>query len=177
MSTIQETLLPAAMVPGMITLEDKKGKRQNFFPIDAKDLIRQGWKLVENGAIEAARMAATPLRSGMASGIPSDQIVAEVSGHEGRVIAASTPEAAEEIISNSDNADAVAARGDEPVAGITAHRESLATSTAGTPGTEGTQGKTPEPLRPAGEGKPLPTAAEAKAAEAKAAEKKDAGNK
>lgn len=107
MSTIQENLLPSAMVPGLVTIEDKDGKRQNVYPVDAKELIQSGeYTLVENGAVEAARMAATPLRSGMASGIPDDQIIAEISGIEGRIVAASTPEAAKEAIEAGNSPDA-----------------------------------------------------------------------
>ncbi len=92
--TVRETLLPAAMVPGLVTVEDSKGKRQNLYPIDAKELLAGGeYKLVENGAVEAARMAATPLRSGMAAGIPDDQLVVEISGVEGRVVTAEDGEA------------------------------------------------------------------------------------
>lgn len=147
MSTIQETLLPAAMVPGLITIEDSKGRRQNVFPIDAVDLLRGGdYKLVENGAIEAARMAATPLRSGMASGIPSENIVAEVSGIEGRIVATATGEAAAKIIEESNaQADALPNDGSIPPVGASEMREARATGTAGTAGTSGTNGQTPDP--------------------------------
>jgi hypothetical protein len=92
--TVRETLIPAAMVPGLVTVEDKDGKQHNVFPIDAKEMLASGeYSLVENGAIEAARMAATPLRSGMAAGIPSDMIVAEISGVEGRIVASEDAEA------------------------------------------------------------------------------------
>lgn len=168
MSTVQENLLPSAMVPGLITIEDSKGRRQNVYPIDAVELIRGGdYKLVENGAIEAARMAATPLRSGMASGIPSDQIVAEVSGVEGRVVAAATPEAAAEIIEAGNSADANSAPSAEPPAGFSQVRESLATSTGGTAGTKATNGQTPDPdARPPADSAPAAKPA-AKAADNK----------
>ncbi len=106
MSTIQETLLPAAMVPGLVTIKDKKGQMQNVYPIDAKELLASGdFELVENGAIEAARMAATPLRSGMASGIPSENIIAEVAGIEGRIVASSDPKEVERIKSETAGID------------------------------------------------------------------------
>lgn len=109
--TVRETLLPAAMVPGLVTVEDSKGNQRNVFPIDAKEMISSGdYELVENGAVEAARMAATPLRSGMAAGIPSDQIVAEVSGIAGMVVAHDDPKKAEEVRSNSAGIDGT----DEP---------------------------------------------------------------
>ena len=127
MSTVQETLLPAAMVPGLVTVEDKDGNRKNVYPIDAKDLIYSGeYTLVENGAIEAARMAATPLRSGYASGIPSDQIIAEVAGVEGRIIAASTPEEAEEIKEAGDSPDANREPAPGPGVGYEAMRDAHA---------------------------------------------------
>jgi hypothetical protein len=92
--TVRENLLPSAMVPGLVTIEDKDGNRQNVHPIDAKELIRSGdYTLVENGAVEAARIAATPLRSGMAAGIPDDMVVTEVSGIAGAVVTASPDEA------------------------------------------------------------------------------------
>jgi hypothetical protein len=97
--TVREGMLPSAMVPGLVTIEDKKGKRQNVYPVDAKELINSGdFKLVENGAIEAARLAATPLRSGMAAGIPDEHIVAEVSGIEGRVVIAEDEKARDKIV-------------------------------------------------------------------------------
>lgn len=100
-----ETLLPTAMVPGLVTLEDKDGNRANHYPVDAKELLATGeFTLVENGAIEAARMAATPLRSGMVN-IPAENIVAEVAGHAGMIIAHDDPAEVERIIASGDNAD------------------------------------------------------------------------
>jgi hypothetical protein len=112
--TVREGMLPSAMVPGLVTIEDKKGRRQNLYPIDAKELLNQQgdeYSLVENGAIEVARLAATPLRSGMAAGLPKDQIIAEVSGIEGKVLVADSAEEAEKVRKSSDNADAVPAKG------------------------------------------------------------------
>jgi hypothetical protein len=94
------------MVPGLVTVEDKKGRRQNLYPVDAKELLNaQGdeYKLVENGAIEAARLAATPLRSGMAANIPDDHIVAEVSGIAGRVVVGENAKDAEKIRQSGEN--------------------------------------------------------------------------
>ena len=161
MSTVQETLLPAAMVPGLVTVEDKDGNRKNVYPIDAKDLIYSGeYTLVENGAIEAARMAATPLRSGYASGIPSDQIIAEVAGVEGRIIAASTPEEAEEIKEAGDSPDANREPAPGPGVGYEAMRDAAAKEFAATqlPADEKPKGRgaaqqpAPRPSAPAASG-------------------------
>jgi hypothetical protein len=106
--TVRENLLPSAMVPGLVTVEDKDGNRQNLYPVDAREAIATGdFTLVENGAVEVARLAATPLRSGMATNIPSDQVVAEISGIEGRLVAADDPKSAEKLIKSGDNPDAV----------------------------------------------------------------------
>lgn len=104
--TVREGMLPSAMVPGLVTVEDKKGNRQNLYPVDAKELLARqpkDYKLVENGAIEAARLAATPLRSGMAANIPDDQIVAEVSGISGRVMIGEDAKEAEAIRKSGEN--------------------------------------------------------------------------
>ncbi len=104
--TVRETLIPTAMVPGLVTVEDKEGNRQNLHPIDAKELIAAGeHKLVENGAVEAARIAATPLRSGMATNIPSDQIVAEIAGIAGMVVMGNDAAEAEKIKSGAAGED------------------------------------------------------------------------
>ena len=151
MSTVQETLLPAAMVPGLVTVEDKDGNRKNVYPIDAKDLIYSGeYTLVENGAIEAARMAATPLRSGYASGIPSDQIIAEVAGVEGRIIAASTPEEAEEIKEAGDSPDANREPAPGPGVGYEAMRDAHAANKPKAPGKGSAQQPAPRPPAPSG---------------------------
>jgi hypothetical protein len=106
--TVRENMIPSAMVPGLVTIEDEKGRRQNVYPVDAKELINSGeYTLVENGAVEAARIAATPLRSGMAAGIPSDQIVAEISGVAGRVVMADSPKEADAAQKAGENADNV----------------------------------------------------------------------
>lgn len=103
-----EQLLPSAMVPGLVTIKDKKGKTQNVWPIDAKELIAGGeYTLVDNGSAEAARMNVNPLRSGRAVADP-DLIIAEVAGIAGSVVVAATPEEAEKVIEAGDNADRVA---------------------------------------------------------------------
>ncbi len=160
MSTVQETLIPASMVPGLITIEDVvTGAKKNVYPIDAKDLIVSGeFTLVENGAVEAARMAATPLRSGYASGIPSDQIIAEIAGVEGRVVAAATPEAAAKAIEDGNSPDPNNEPAPYAPVGFEANREARATGTGGTVGTEGDfplPEKPEEKPPPGSEGGPL----------------------
>lgn len=113
--TVREQLLPSAMVPGLVTIEDKDGKQKNVYPVDAKELINSGdYTLVENGSVEAARIAATPLRSGMAAGIPDGLIVAEISGIEGRVLIADTEENRDKILKMGANADAVPSKMEDP---------------------------------------------------------------
>jgi hypothetical protein len=111
--TVREGILPSAMVPGLVTVRNKKDKStQNLYPVDAKELLAaqpDEYELVDNGAIEAARLAATPLRSGMAAGIPDERIVAEVAGLEGRVVIADSEEDRDAIVAKGDNADAVPA--------------------------------------------------------------------
>ena len=100
-----ETLLPTAMVPGLVTIKDKKGKMPNAFPIDAKELISSGdYELVDNGAVEAARMSATPLKL-YNPGVNPDVVVAEVAGPAPMIVAAASPEAAEEQRSSAAGAD------------------------------------------------------------------------
>lgn len=101
-----ENLLPSAMVPGLVTIKDKDGKTQNVFPIDAKELLRSGdYELVDNGALEAARMNANPLRSGRSAASP-EMTVVEVTGREGRVIASSDPKEVDRLREAGDSADA-----------------------------------------------------------------------
>jgi hypothetical protein len=97
--TVRENMLPSAMVPGLVTVECTKSSEGGPKKGD--------WKLVENGAVEASRLAATPLRSGMASNLAADHIVAEVSGIEGRVVMADSAEEADRIREAGDNADRV----------------------------------------------------------------------
>lgn len=112
--TVRENMIPSAMVPGLVTIRglkgDHKGKTQNVYPVDAKELIASGdYELVENGAVEVARLAATPLRSGLASGIPPEHLVAEISGIEGRVIVAENEAERDKVREAGDNADSVPA--------------------------------------------------------------------
>lgn len=122
--TVRETLVPSAMVPGLVTVKGKDGKQQNVYPIDAKELINSGeFELVENGAIEAARMAATPLRSGMAAGIPGDNVVVEVSGIEGRVVATSDAGEAEKLRNAAADGEGTGPDENAPKMGAAADRE------------------------------------------------------
>lgn len=65
---------PPDILPGMITLQyvgedspesgEKKDHYVNVFPVDAKELVGTGrYKLVDNGAAEAARLNSAPLRT------------------------------------------------------------------------------------------------------------------
>lgn len=121
-----ENILPE-VIPGMVAVEytgadnkdtgETKGFVKNVFPIDAKELIATGnYKLVDNGAVEAARLAATPLRR--AAPARPDTVITEVAGVAGEVVLAPTPEEADKLAkqartSNSpdevDKADAKAA--------------------------------------------------------------------
>lgn len=110
-----ETLLPTAMVPGLVTVKDKEGRLQNVWPIDAKELINSGdFELVENGAIEAARMTANPLRSDRARGLQAGAVAAEVTGIAGAVVVAEDEKAAEKIQKDSAGAEGAPADPDKP---------------------------------------------------------------
>lgn len=100
-----ENLLPE-VIPGMVAVEyvgsdnkesgETKGMTKNVFPIDAKELIATGkYKLVDNGAVEAARLAATPLRNAQAAN--PDIVVTEVAGIGGQVHVADSPKEAEAL--------------------------------------------------------------------------------
>src|ERR1043166_8870159 len=89
-----ENILPE-VIPGMVAVEytgadnkdtgETKGFVKNVFPIDAKELIATGnYKLVDNGAVEAARLSATPLRSAQAAN--PNVVVTEVAGVGGQVV-------------------------------------------------------------------------------------------
>lgn len=104
-----ENLIPE-VIPGMVAVEyvgsdnkesgEMKGMTKNVFPIDAKELIATGkYKLVDNGAVEAARLSATPLRSAQAAN--PDVVVAEVAGVAGEVVVADTPKQAEKLAAAS----------------------------------------------------------------------------
>jgi hypothetical protein len=105
-----ESLLPE-VIPGLVQVErtggddkntgEKKGARKNVFPIDAKELLMTGdYKLVENGAVEAARMNANPLR---ALGLNPNVTVAEVTGIAGQAHMAQTEEEAQKLIKAADH--------------------------------------------------------------------------
>lgn len=105
-----ESLLPE-VIPGLVQIErtaaddkntgEKKGAVKNVFPIDAKELLASGdYRLVENGAVEAARMNANPLR---AFGINPKITVAEVTGIAGQAHVANSEEEAEKLAKASDH--------------------------------------------------------------------------
>lgn len=102
-----EQMIPSGMVPGLVTVKDSKGKTQNVYPIDAKELITSGeYELVDNGAVEAARMSSTPLKSGRVA-VAKELVVAEIVGIEGQVVIGADEKATEVAIKAGDNADFV----------------------------------------------------------------------
>jgi hypothetical protein len=104
-----ESLIPE-IVPGLVAVEyvgperkggPQKGSVKNVYPIDAKELLMsREYKLVENGAVEAARLNANPLRR-----IASDPalVVTEVTGIEGQVHVADSEKEAEKAIAAADH--------------------------------------------------------------------------
>lgn len=109
-----EQMLPSAMVPGLVTVKDSKGKTQNLFPIDAKELIASGeYELVDNGSAEAARLNVNPLRSGR-SAAAEDLVIAEVTGIAGSVVVGADEAATKAAIKAGDNADAVRSTAQTP---------------------------------------------------------------
>lgn len=105
-----ESLIPE-VIPGLVQVKrlaaddkrtgEKKGAMKTVFPIDAKDLLRSGdYELVENGAVEAARMNANPLRQ---FSIPEKTVVAEVTGIAGQAHVANSEEEAKKLIKASDH--------------------------------------------------------------------------
>lgn len=102
-----EQMIPSGMVPGLVTIKDSKGKTQNVYPIDAKELISSGdYELVDNGAVEAARMSSTPLKSGRVA-VAKELVVAEIVGIEGQVVIGADEKATAAAIKAGDNADSV----------------------------------------------------------------------
>lgn len=98
-----EALLPTAMVPGLVTIKDKDGNQRNVYPIDAKELLATGeWELVQNGAIQAARLNANPLMMGTTAQIPQENIAAEVTGLAGSVVGSTDPEETKRMIDAAD---------------------------------------------------------------------------
>lgn len=105
-----ESLLPE-VIPGLVQVKrtaadnkdtgEKKGAVKNVYPIDAKELIGTGeYELVENGAVEAARMNANPIRS---MGLNPKVMVAEVTGIEGQAHVASSEGEAKKLAKASDH--------------------------------------------------------------------------
>lgn len=104
-----ENLIPE-IIPGLVAVKyvgpdkdgnPKKGTVKNVYPIDAKEmLMSREYELVENGAVEAARLNANPLRK-----IPTDAalIVTEVVGIEGQLHIADSEKSAEKAIEAADH--------------------------------------------------------------------------
>jgi hypothetical protein len=98
-----ENLIPE-VIPGMVAVQytgadnkdtgERAGMAKNVFPIDAKDLIATGnYKLVDNGAVEAARLNANPMRT-VAAATPQT-VVSEVTGIGGELHVATDAKAAD----------------------------------------------------------------------------------
>jgi hypothetical protein len=90
-----EDLYPT-IAPGMVGLRNKETKVVSaHFPVDAREIltISQGeYEMVDNGAVEAARMNANPLKALETS---RALIHSEVVGIEGQVLVAMSEEDAE----------------------------------------------------------------------------------
>lgn len=97
-----EDLMPT-VIPGMVGLKHKKtGRISQHFPVDAREILsisRGEYDIVDNGAAQAARMNANPLHALQAD---SKLIHSEVTGVEGQVLVAMTPEQAEAWKKQSD---------------------------------------------------------------------------
>lgn len=127
-----ESLLPE-VIPGLVQVkETKSGKVKTVFPIDAKELLMSGdFELVENGAVEAARINANPLRQ---FGINPKIVVAEVTGIAGQAHVATDEKEADKLIKAADHGG-----------------KEVATPTADTPATEAETARTRvEPAKAAG---------------------------
>jgi hypothetical protein len=105
-----ESLIPE-VIPGLVQVRrkaaddkntgEKKGSLKTVYPIDAKDLLMTGdYELVENGAVEAARLNANPLRQ---FSIPEKTVVAEVTGIAGQAHVAPSEEEAQKLVKASDH--------------------------------------------------------------------------
>lgn len=112
-----ENLIPE-VIPGMVAVKyvgatnkdtgEKNGSVKNVFPVDAKEMLATGeYKLVDNGAVEAARINAGPLR--MAAAAAPQNVVSEVTGIEGQVHVAADEASAEKARKASADAGAKAA--------------------------------------------------------------------
>jgi len=97
-----ESMMPE-VIPGYVTIKyvgsddkdsgEKKGFVKNVFPVDAREMIATGkYELVDNGAVEAARLNANPLQSTHSN--PA-LIVSEVVGVAGQVHVAVDEKAAD----------------------------------------------------------------------------------
>lgn len=89
-----------ATVPGMVTLQNKEtGEQSNHFPVDVKEILTVNagkFEIVKNGAAEQARLTMTPLDT-HARNVDRSLVKTEVSGVDGLVMMASSPEELEEF--------------------------------------------------------------------------------
>lgn len=105
-----ESLIPE-VIPGLVQVKrtgpddkntgEKKGTMKTVYPIDAKDLLSSGeYELVENGAVEAARINANPLRN---FALNPKIVAVEVTGIAGQVQVGANEEETQELIKAADN--------------------------------------------------------------------------
>ena len=133
-----ESLIPE-VIPGLVQVKrsagddkdtgEKKGSIKTVYPIDAKELLMTGdYELVENGAVEAARINANPLRQ---FGINPKIVSAEVTGIAGQVQVAEDEKAAQELIKAADHGGKEVAQA--PAADAPAPARAEPAKAAGTP--------------------------------------------
>jgi len=83
------------ITPGLVGLKNKKsGAVTQHHPVDIREILevcKGQYEIVQNGAIEAARLSATPLSMMQQA---SDSIAYEVTGQEGMVMVMMTKEEA-----------------------------------------------------------------------------------
>ncbi len=108
-----ENMIPE-VIPGMVAVQyagqdnkdsgEKAGMVKNVFPVDAKEMIASGqYKLVDNGAVEAARINATSLR--LYNPVhPSKLVVADVAGIASQLHLAKDEQEAEKAKATSEQA-------------------------------------------------------------------------
>jgi hypothetical protein len=105
-----ESLIPE-VVPGLVQIRrkaaddkntgEKKGALKTVYPIDAKELLATGdYELIENGAVEAARLNANPLRQ---FGLNPAVTVAEVTGIAGQAHMAVDEKERDKLVAASDH--------------------------------------------------------------------------
>jgi len=123
-----EELYPT-VVPGMVGIKHKEtGKVTQHFPVDVREILTSApgkYEIVDNGAVEAARLNANPLKAAQA--LP-EQIVGEVTGIEGQVMVAMTAEQAEAWKAKQADEDGKAPEGEKPAAPASSAKTTTSTA-------------------------------------------------